>query len=331
MSHPIGRSGGFVEGVETAYARIRPDIVKTALEYSPVLSLALGSHIYFKWECGQHTGSFKFRGALNKLRALAPAQKARGVVSASTGNHGLGMSRAARAERVDLVLYLPENAAPSKVATLRKAGAELRFFGTSCEVTEGHARAAAGLMSRVFVSPYNDLDVVHGQGTVGLEILADLSGVDDVLVPVGGGGLVAGIAGYLKGRKPGARVWGVEPVYSAFMKASLDAGRLIDIPEKPTLADAVAGGIEPGSLTFPLCRTYVDGILTVSEERLAAAMRLIHRVHGRIVEGAGALALAGLTAFRARFRGRRIVLVVSGGNISRTRFQSICPAGRFSI
>lgn len=329
MSHHEREAGLFTNSVEKAYARIRPDIIATPLEYSPLLSLAFGPHVYFKWECAQVTGSFKFRGALNKLRTLSSARKRRGVVSASTGNHGLGVSRAARIEGVDLVLYLPENAAPDKIAKLKKAGAVLRFFGTSCEKTESYARRDAESSSRIFISPYNDLEIIHGQGTVGLEILDQLPGVEDVLVPVGGGGLIAGIAGYLKSRAPGVRVLGVEPAHSAFMKASLKAGRLVEIEEKPTLADAVAGGIEPGSVTFPLCRRYVDEILTVSEKGLTAAMRLIHEVHGKVVEGAGALALAAMMKYRARFRGRRVVLIASGGNISPGRFQSICHGRRF--
>ena len=331
MSHRAREAGRFTESVEKAHARIQLDIIQTPLEYSPLLSLAFGPHIYFKWECAQLTGSFKFRGALNKLRTLSSAQKRRGVVSASTGNHGLGLSRAARIEGVTLLLYLPENAAPAKIAKLRKAGAVLKFFGTSCEKTEIHARSEAETSGRVFISPYNDLEIIRGQGTVGLEILDQLPGVEDVFVPVGGGGLIAGIAGYLKGRTPGVRVFGVEPAHSAFMKAAFKAGRLVEIKEKPTLADAVAGGIEPGSVTLPLCRRTVDEILTVSEKSLAAAMRLIREVHGKVVEGAGALALAGMMKQRGRFRGRKVVLVASGGNISPRRFKSICGANDFQI
>jgi len=329
MSHQEREARLLAAGVENAYARIRPDIIETALEYSPLLSLVFGAHVYFKWECDQITGSFKFRGALNKLRTLSSARKRKGVVSASTGNHGLGVCRAARIEGVDLVLYLPENAASAKIARLRKAGAVLRFFGTSCEKTEAHARSEAASSGRVFISPYNDREIIGGQGTAGLEILDQLPGVEDVIVPVGGGGLIAGIAGYLKCRAPGVRVWGVEPARSAFMKASLRAGRLVAVKEKKTLADAVAGGIEPGSVTFPLCRRYVDEVVTVSEEGLTAAVRLIHEVHGKVVEGAGALALAAMMKYRARFRGRRVVLVASGGNISPGRFQSICHGRRF--
>jgi threonine dehydratase len=314
----------FANGVTRAWARIHEDILKTPLEYSPALSLMFGAHVYLKWECGQITGSFKLRGALNKIRTLSPGQKRQGVVSASTGNHGLAMSYAAGLEGVALTLYLPENAAPAKIAKIRRSGANVRFHGTSCEKTEMFARREADKEGRVFVSPYNDLDVIYGQGTVGLEILDQVRDPADVLVPVGGGGLIAGIGGYLKSECPGAGIIGCEPARSAFMAASLKAGRLVDFKEKKTLADAVAGGIEPGSVTFPLCRKYVDDILTVSERALARAMRAIHAIHGRIVEGAGALPLAVLMTYPARFKGRRVVLVLSGQNISRRVFQDVC-------
>jgi threonine dehydratase len=314
----------FANGVARAWARIRGDIVKTSLEYSPALSLMFGAHVYLKWECEQTTGSFKLRGALNKIRTLSSGQKRKGVVSASTGNHGLAMSFAAGLEGVALTLYLPENASPAKIAKIRRSGANLRFHGTSCEKTEMFARREAEKEGRVFVSPYNDLDVIYGQGTVGLEILDQVHDPADVLVPVGGGGLIAGIGGYLKSGCPGAGIVGCEPARSAFMAASLRAGRLVDFREKKTLADAVAGGIEPGSVTFPLCRKYVDEILTVSERALARAMRTIHGIHGRVVEGAGALALAALMTYPARFKGRRVVLVLSGKNISRRVFRNVC-------
>jgi len=314
----------FANGVTRAWTRIRDDIVKTPLEYSPALSLALGAHVYLKWECEQITGSFKLRGALNKIRTLSSAQKRKGIVSASTGNHGLAMSYAAGLEGVALTLYLPENAAPAKIAKIKKTGAILRFHGASCEKTEMFARREAEKEGRVFVSPYNDLDVIYGQGTVGLEILDQVRDPADVLVPVGGGGLIAGIGGYLESECPEAGIVGCEPNSSAFMAASLRAGRLVEVREKKTLADAVAGGIEPGAVTFPLCRKYVDEIPTVSERTLANAMRAIYGIHGRIVEGAGALPLAVLMTHPARFKGRRVVLVVSGQNISPRIFRDIC-------
>jgi threonine dehydratase len=323
----LPRGPEFVRGVDRARDRIAGDIVRTPLEYSPLLSLALGAHVHFKWECAQATGSFKFRGALNKLRTLRPGERRNGIVSASTGNHGLAVSRAARIEGVALDLFLPENAARLKVAKIRNEGVAPRFFGRSCEQTEVHARRTAESSGRVYVSPYNDLDVVFGQGTIGRELFEDLPGLEIVVVPIGGGGLIAGVAGYLKARNPGVRVVGVEPAASAFMKAALAAGHLVDFPEKPTIADAVAGGMEPGTVTFPLCRAFVDEILTVAEGDIRRAIRTIRAVHGRTVEGAGALPLAALLARPALFRNRRVGLVVSGGNISPKLFREVCAPG----
>ncbi len=313
----------FCEKVQKAYDRIRDEIIRTPLEHSPVLSRELGAQIYVKWECDQKTGSFKLRGALNKLRSLPADERRRGVVSASTGNHGLALSYASKLEDVALTLFLPDNAAREKIQKIEKYGVDLKFQGTSCEQAEIHARRIADETGLVFISPYNDYDIIHGQGTLGLEIFEDLPDVDDVLVPVGGGGLIAGIGGYLKSRKPSVKIWGVEPINSAFMKASLAAGRLVEIREKPTLADAVAGGIEPGAVTFPLCQAYVDGILTVSENSLKNALRRLYEVHPRAVEGAGALPLAGLIKARRRFQGRKAVLVVSGGNIAADIFNRL--------
>ena len=313
----------FRERVLEAYGRIRDEIVRTPLEYSPILSRELGAQIYIKWECDQKTGSFKLRGALNKLRSLPADEKRRGVVSASTGNHGLALSYASKLEDVSLALFLPDNAVREKIQKIAKYGVDLKFHGTSCEQTEIHARRIANETGRVFISPYNDYDIIHGQGTLGIEIFEDLPDVDDVLVPVGGGGLIAGIGGYLKSRKPSVKIWGIEPINSAFMKASLAAGRLVEIREKPTLADAVAGGMEPGAVTFPLCQAYVDGILTVSENSLKNALRRLYEVHARAVEGAGALPLAGLLKARRRFQGRKVVLIASGGNIAADIFRGL--------
>ncbi|MGD0781929.1 MAG: pyridoxal-phosphate dependent enzyme, partial [Candidatus Aminicenantales bacterium] len=197
---------------------------------------------------------------------------------------------------------------------LRRGGASLIVRGATCEQSEIAARAAADESGRTFVSPYNDWNVIFGQGTVGLEISQDAPDADVVLVPVGGGGLASGIAGYLRASSRSIEIWGIEPVHSAFMKAAFAAGRLVEIPEKPTLADAVAGGLEPGSITFGLCRRYLDGLIAVEESKLRSALRAMIGLRGGPVEGAGALALAGLMTERTRFRGRRVVLVVSGRN-----------------
>lgn len=310
------------ERVREAYRRIAPDILRTPLEPSEGLSRETGARVLVKWECDQVTGSFKFRGALNKLRTLSADERRRGVVSASTGNHGLAIGRASRLEGIPLKLFLPETVAEGKRKAIEALGVDYEIRGASCERTEAEARGFAERTGRVFVSPYNDWDIVSGAGTIGLE-LAEAGGFDEVLVPVGGGGLIAGVAGFLKAARSAVCVVGVEPEASAFMAASLVAGRLVEIDESPTVADAVAGGIEPGSITFPLCRDLVDAVETVPEARIVEAMALIFRHHGRMVEGAGALPLAALLHRRSTWAGRTVVTVVSGGNVSTERFREI--------
>jgi len=318
--------GDWAAGIRQADERIRGDIKRTPVERSRPLSRETGATVFVKWECDQITGSFKLRGALNKLRSLSPADRARGVVSASTGNHGLAISHAARLEGIGLKLFLPENAAEVKRKRIEAMGVEVEVRGASCDKAEALARDFAARTGRIFVSPYNDEDIVRGAGTLGLEIDAAVERFDEVLVPVGGGGLIAGVAAYLKSVRPGVRIVGVEPETSAFMAASLRAGRLVEIEERATIADAVAGAIEPGSITFPLCRAFVDGIEVVPESLIAKAMGLIFAAHGRVVEGAGALPLAALLQAPAARAGRAVVAVVSGGNIDPERFREITGA-----
>lgn len=309
--------------IREAYERIRKDIKRTPLERSEPLSRELGAEVFVKWECDQTTGSFKLRGALNKLRTLAQEDRARGVVSASTGNHGLAISHASRLEGIGLKLFLPETVADVKRTRIEALGVDVEVRGASCDRAEAIARDFAGRTGRVFVSPYNDWDIVFGAGTAGLELEAGLAGFDDVLVPVGGGGLIAGIAAYLKAVRPGVRIVGVEPETSAFMAASLAAGRLVDIEERPTIADAVAGGIEPGAITFPLCRDLVDAIEVVPEDAIVRGLAFARERHGRTIEGAGALPFAALLQAPAGRSGRRIVAFASGGNIGAERFREV--------
>jgi threonine dehydratase len=313
----------FPDKVKEAYGRIQADIRRTPLEYSEPLSRETGAKVYVKWECDQITGSFKLRGALNKLRSLSDADRGRGVVSASTGNHGLAISHASRLEGIGLKLFLPTTVAEVKKAKIEALGVDVELQGSSCEKTEAVAREFAGRTGRVFVSPYNDWDIVFGAGTVGLELADDLSRFEDVLVPVGGGGLIAGIAGFLKAARAETRIIGVQPENSAFMAASIAAGCLVDIDEKESIADAVAGGIESGSITFPLCRDLLDFIEEVPESLISRAMALVHEHHGRMVEGAGALPLAALLHSPPRWKDRTVVAVVSGGNIAPARFRAV--------
>ncbi len=305
-----------------AYRRIGADIRRTSLEYSPVLSGLAGAEVFLKWESEQRTGSFKFRGALNKMRGLSAEERSRGVVSASTGNHGLGISLAAEMEEVPLVLVLPQSVSAEKKRRLEEGPAQIIVRGESCDKAEMWARRLAEETGKTFVSPYNDLEIIAGQGTIGLEIAEDLPDVEAVFVPVGGGGLVAGIAGFLKASGPTVDIFGVEPSCSGVMAASLEAGQILEIEEEETIAEAVAGGIEPGSITFPLCQELLARIILVEEPLIKEAMSLILENHQRMVEGAGALSLAGLLKERPRFSGMKTVLLISGGNIDSQIFRN---------
>jgi threonine dehydratase len=303
-----------------AAGRISRDIRRTPLEFSPHFSRMTGREVYVKWENEQDTGSFKFRGALNKVRSLGPEERQSGAVTASTGNHGLGVSLAARMENVDLTLVLPLHVSAGKRKRLEESGAKIFDFGQTCEQAEIYARRLALESGRVYISPYNDEEVIAGQGTIATEIAEDFPGADTIIVPVGGGGLVSGIAAYLKAGRRTVRVYGVEPENSAFLAASLAAGKIVEVDERETIADAVAGGIEPGSITFPLCQEFLDGILTVGESAIREAMSLLLERHGRMIEGAGALPLAALLSSKAQIEGQKVVLVVSGGNITPEAF-----------
>ncbi len=316
----------FAGEVRAAHARIGADIRRTPLEFSPALSEMTGARLFVKWECEQTTGSFKLRGALNKLRALSPAERAAGVVSASTGNHGLAIGHASRLEGVDLHLFLPTTAAEVKRKKIESLGIRVELQGTDCGRTEVFARGYAARSGKTFVSPYNDMDIVRGAATVGLEIAEEIPALDDVVVPCGGGGLVGGIAAFLEAARPAARTTAVEPETSAFMAASIASGRIVEVRERETIADAVAGGIEPGSVTFPLCRDHVDRFLIVPEVLIVRAMGLLERLHGVRAEGAGALPLAAVLHSPGSFRGRTVVTVVSGKNIDPERFRAAAVA-----
>ncbi len=320
----------FPGDVLAARDRIRGDIRRTPLEPADELGRAAAARVFVKWENDQITGSFKLRGALNRLRTLLPADRSRGVVSASTGNHGLAIAHAARLEGIGLTLFLPRTAAAVKRAKIEAFEVDIRTFGDDCGATEVHAREYAAGAGKFFVSPYNDPAIVAGQGTIGVEVLEDEPEVEDVIVAVGGGGLIAGIAGYLKAVKPGTRIIGVEPETSAFMKASVEAGRLVSIEEGETVADAVAGGIEPGSITFSLCRDLVDTYITVPERSIVGAMATVREKYGRRIEGAAALPIAALLGQPGRFKGRTVVCIASGGNIDPARFDALIGAVRSS-
>jgi threonine dehydratase len=264
----------------------------------------------------QRTGSFKLRGALNRLLTLTDEERRRGILTCSAGNHGLGVAEASRLLGIAAMVVVPENASPAKVAGLRRTGVELLLLGAGYDEAEARARALATERGLTFVSPYNDPAVVAGAGTVALEVLLDLPEAAAIVVPVGGGGLAAGVALAAKAINPALRVVGAQPESSPAMHAALAAGRLVPIDEGPTLADGLAGNVEAGSLTFPLLQRHLDELALVGEEAIAAAMLAYLDRHHLVVEGAGAVGLAALQTGRIAAPQGPVVLIVSGGNVA---------------
>lgn len=313
--------------VLAAEDRIRPFIRKTDLEYSPDLSNAVGGHVYLKLECMQHTGSFKYRGALNKFLSLSPKDRQNRVITASSGNHGTALAAILQTFGGKGVVYLPENASPTKVNNLRRYGVSLEFFGTDCIMSEILAKETAKKNRQVFISPYNDPQIIGGQGTIALELLDQLGTIDAVLVPVGGGGLISGIAGYLKTADKKIEIVGCQPENSAVMYESIRAGKIIEMASKPTIADGSAGGIEPGSATFDICQETVDDYILVRENEIRAAIRHIIEYHQMLIEGAAALSVACLLKEPKRFKGKNVVLIISGKRITPELLKEILNEG----
>jgi len=292
--------------------RIRGQVRETPLEYSPFLSSECGVDIWLKLENYQRTGSFKIRGALNKVLTLR--DKDRKLVTSSTGNHAAAFISALGKMDLEGVIYVPENISPAKLESLAGESIRILKFGDDCVKAEQEARRFSEREGYLYIPPYNDLTIVGGQGTVALEILAQSAGVeiDSVLAPVGGGGLISGIAGYFKSFGSSPEIIGCQPVNSAVMHRSIQAGTILDIPSEPTVADGSAGGIEPGSITFQICRDYVDHFILVSEKEIRQAIRLILMKHFMLIEGAAALPVAAILKERQRFSGKNLVLVLSG-------------------
>lgn len=302
--------------VGLAADRIGPHIRETPLEPSPFLSRETGADVHLKLECVQVTGSFKARGALNKLLSLGAAERARGVVAASTGNHGLAVAHALALLGIAGEIFLPASVSPAKLEGLRARGARVRLVDEDPGVVETVARQDADRTGRIYVSPYNDPQVIGGQGTVGVELLRQLEGLEAVLVPVGGGGLVGGIGAWMKERAPSVRIVGCQPAACPILVESVKAGRLLQLPSAPSLSDATVGLIEAGAITFPLCRACVDDWLVVDEPAIRAALRLVLERQSVLIEGAAALPVAALLAARDRWRGARVALVLSGSHIA---------------
>lgn len=307
---------GLFVAIEQAHAAIRPRVPVTPLAPSVALSDRMGCTVLLKNEHLQPTGSFKYRGATNRVRLLSDEQGRRGVITASTGNHGLAVAQAGAIADVGVTVYVAQSAAAAKRAAISALGAKLVVVEGPTVEAEIAARRHAKAQGKVFISPYNDAAIVAGQGTAGVELAEQAPDLDAVFVAVGGGGLIGGIGTALRQLAPNAEIVGVWPENTPAMLRSLQAGAIVDTPDVPTLSDGTAGAVEPGSITFPICQAVIGRYVTVSERQIAAAMRLVAETDHWMVEGSAGAALAGLVHVQADFRGRKVAVVLCGRNIA---------------
>jgi threonine dehydratase len=311
------------KAAKLATNRIADVICETPMQHALSLSKDVGAEVFLKLENLQHTGSFKLRGAANRIRTLSPEQRANGCVAASSGNHGAAVAYAMSDLGTKALIFVPQQTSAMKVDAILGYGGEVRFFGTDGLDTEQHAREYAASKGMFYLSPYNDTEVIAGQGTCGVEIVRQLPDVDAVFIAVGGGGLLSGVGSVLKTHNPDVRVIACQPEASAVMAKSVEAGRILDLPIEPTLSDGTAGGIEHDSITFELCRQIVDEFVLVSEDQIAVAMRLCSDAERQTIEGAAGVAVAALLQAQETVAGLKVCVVICGGNVSQDIVDSI--------
>jgi len=296
--------------------RIRPVVVETPVEQIEVLAPNIEAEVFFKLENLQSTGSFKLRGASNKILSLSPVEAARGVIAASNGNHGLGVAAAAKAAGIAAEVYVSNHVSPSKARRIQEYGSHIKRIGDDPLEAELAARAAASQQGKVFISPYNDLQVMAGQGTIAVELLRQRPPMDAVFVAVGGGGLIGGIGAYIKFASPKTEVVGCWPQNSPVLYESIKAGRILEVAEQPTLSESTAGGLEPGSVTLDVCSRVIDSSVLVSETEILEAMRRVRALKGWVIEGAAAVAVAAFLKNAGLYKGKRVAVVICGANVS---------------
>jgi threonine dehydratase len=310
-----------LEDVRAAAARLEGIAHRTPVLTSATLDAECGGAVFLKAESFQRGGSFKFRGAYNRLSQLTAAERERGVVAYSSGNHGGAVALASRLLGITAVIVVPSTGSAAKLAAIEGYGAELRRYDPATELREEVAAGLAADRSLTLVRPFDDYAVMAGQGTAGLELAQDVPGLDRVLAPVGGGGLIAGVATAIHGVQPAAVIIGVEPAAAADTSESLRAGHRVSIGEPDTIADGLRAR-QPGELTFPLNASLLEDVVTVSEEAIVEAMRFCFTRLKIVIEPSGAVPLAALRSGAVPATGRTGV-ILSGGNIAPADFAAL--------
>ena len=309
------------ESCQTAYNNIKKHIVKTPLIHSKNLSSISNTNVFLKLENFQHTGSFKLRGAMNKILNLP--DKSISVVAASSGNHGAAVAYSLRNLKMKGLVYVPENVVSSKVKLMKKYGVEIRYSGNDSLIAESSAISYAEENNLSFVSPYNDIDVISGQGTIGVEMINQMKDLDVVFITVGGGGLISGVGGYLKSINSNIKIIGCSPENSPVMKVSLNKGKIIEFDSLPTLSEGSAGGIERDSITYNFCEEFIDDFYLVSEEEIAKNIKFFIANEKLLIEGAAAVSVAAFLKNKKLFKGMNVGIVICGGNIGNDTLKSI--------
>lgn len=300
---------------------------ETPLDESGAFSEQTGVSFFLKGEHLQRTGSFKMRGAMNKILCLNEKERERGVVAASSGNHGRATAHAARMAGVEATIYLPESVSPQKHSNIKRLGAKTVLVPGDAVLGERAARAAADREGKTYVSPYADLDVIAGQGTVGLELASQCPDLAAAYVCVGGGGLIAGIGSYLKAHRPDVEIIGCWAENTPAMHLCIKKGEIYDTPEAPSLSDGTAGSVEEGAITLPLCQEVIDRHLLISEAEIASAMRSMVAAENFIIEGAAGVALAAGLKTASDYQGRKVAVVICGRNVALDTFRSVLQTG----
>ena len=299
--------------VEAAQSKIQRIVLRTPMIHSDTLSKLTGKEVFLKLENLQKTGSFKIRGAYYKLSQLPPSAKERGVVAASAGNHAQGVALASSILGIHSTIVMPEGVSLAKQMATQAYGGEVILFGEDTDEALDHAKKLAK-GGKPLIHPFDDEQVIAGQGTIGLEILEEVPGVEAIVVPTGGGGLISGIAAVVKKRRPDVKVIGVQAIHAASAFYSLKRRKIVEVKIKPTLADGIALR-RVGEITFPLIQKGVDEMVVVEEDEIASAILMLMERKRIVAEGAGATPLAALLSKRLKTRVKKIVLLISGGNI----------------
>lgn len=319
-----------LQHIRAARERIAGKVERTPTVLSQSLSDRAGHPVHLKLEHHQTTGAFKLRGASNAITALSPEERSRGVVAASTGNHGRALAHAAKLEGMRAVICMSRLVPQNKLDAIRRLGADIRVVGNSQDDAQQEVDRLVAEEGLVMLPPFDHPDIIAGQGTLGLEIMEQVPDAAVVLVPLSGGGLAAGVGAAVKGVSPGTKVVGISMARGAAMKASLDAGRPMQVEELPTLADSLGGGIGlDNQLTFAMCRDLLDEVILLAEDEIAAGIRHAYGEEREIVEGAGAVGIGALLAGKVRVNGPT-VLILSGRNIDMTVHRRIV-CGEHSI